>query len=100
MTKHKILVADPISQTGIDLLKAEPSFEVVVNLGLSGKGKEKEAEFSKAAKDVSAIIVRSGAQVTAKVLDAAKELKVVGRAGVGVDNVDQVHASKLGVVVM
>lgn len=96
MTRHKILVADPISQTGIDLLKAEPSFEVFVNLGLKGK----EAEFCEAAKEVDAIIVRSGVKVTAKVLEAAKNLKVVGRAGVGVDNIDIPAASKRGVVVM
>jgi len=96
MTRHKILVADPISQTGIDLLKAEPSFEVTVNLGLKGK----ETEFCEAAKDVDAIIVRSGVKVTAKVIEAAKNLKVVGRAGVGVDNIDIPAASKRGVVVM
>ncbi|TLD71421.1 phosphoglycerate dehydrogenase [Phragmitibacter flavus] len=92
--KHRILVADPISQTGIDLLQAEPSFEVEVKLGL------KEAEFCEAAKGVSAIVVRSGVKVTAKVLEAADKLKVVGRAGVGVDNIDIPAASKRGVVVM
>ena len=94
MSKHKILVADPISQTGIDLLKAESSFEVEVKLGL------KETEFCEAAKGMSAIIVRSGVKVTAKVLEAADALKVVGRAGVGVDNIDVPAASKRGVVVM
>ena len=95
MTKKKILVADPISQTGIDLLISEPSFDVTVNLGL-----KKEADFCEAAKDVDAIIVRSGVKVTAKVIEAAKNLKVVGRAGVGVDNIDIPAASKHGVVVM
>jgi len=94
MAQHKILVADPISQTGIDLLKAEPSFDVSVMLGL------KEPEFCEAAKGVSAIIVRSGVKVTANVLNAADKLKVVGRAGVGVDNIDIPAASKHGVVVM
>jgi len=94
LDKHRILVADPISQTGIDLLKAEPSFEVEVKLGL------KEAEFCEAAKGVSAIIVRSGVKVTANVIEAADKLKVIGRAGVGVDNIDVPAASKSGVVVM
>lgn len=94
MAKQKILVADPISQTGIDLLKAESSFEVEVKLGL------KEPEFCEAAKDVDAIIVRSGVKVTAKVIEAAPKLKVIGRAGVGVDNIDIPAASKHGVVVM
>jgi len=94
MAQHKILVADPISQTGIDLLKAEPSFDVSVMLGL------KEPEFCEAAKGMSAIVVRSGVKVTAKVIEAAGQLKVVGRAGVGVDNIDIPAASKHGVVVM
>ena len=86
MAKFKILVAgnnDPISSIGIDLLKAEPSFEVVVNMNLKA-----EEAMVEASRDVHAIIVRSGAKVTAKVLDAARNLKVVGRAGVGVDNID------------
>jgi D-3-phosphoglycerate dehydrogenase / 2-oxoglutarate reductase len=53
-----------------------------------------------AAKDAHAIIVRSGVKVTAKVIEAAKNLKAVGRAGVGVDNIDVPAASKRGVVVM
>ncbi len=95
MAKFHILVADPISQTGIDLLQAEPSFEVVVNLGL-----KKESDFCEAAKDANAIVVRSGVKVTAKVMEAAPNLKVIGRAGVGVDNIDVPAASKRGVVVM
>jgi D-3-phosphoglycerate dehydrogenase len=95
MAKFHILVADPISQTGIDLLQAEPSFEVVVNLGL-----KKESDFCEAAKDAHAIVVRSGVKVTGKVMEAAPNLKVIGRAGVGVDNIDVPAASKRGVVVM
>lgn len=94
MAKYRILVADPISPVGIDLLKSEPDFDVEVKLGL------KEDEFAEAAKGVSAIIVRSGVKVTAKVIAAADQLKVVGRAGVGVDNIDIPAASKRGVVVM
>ncbi len=98
MAKFKILIAgnnDPISTIGIDLLKTEPSFDVVVNMNLKA-----EDAMIEASRDVHAIIVRSGAKVTAKVLDAAKNLKVVGRAGVGVDNIDIPAASKHGVVVM
>ena len=94
MAKFQILVADPISQTGIDLLKAESSFQVEVKLGM------KEPEFVEAAKNADAIIVRSGVKVTAKVIEAAPNLKVIGRAGVGVDNIDIPAASKHGVVVM
>jgi len=95
MSKYKILVADPISDKGIELLKSVPSFEVEVNLKLKA-----EADFVAAAKDVSAIILRSGVKVTAKVIEAAAGLKVIGRAGVGVDNIDVPAASKRGVVVM
>lgn len=95
MSRKQILVADPISEKGIELLKAEPSFDVVVNLGL-----KKEDDFAAAAKDASAIIVRSGVKVTAKVIESAAGLKVIGRAGVGVDNIDVPAASKRGVVVM
>ena len=98
MSKFKILIAgnnDPISSKGIDLLKAESSFEVVVNMAL-----KEEAAMIEASRDAHAIIVRSGAKVTAKVLEAAPNLKVVGRAGVGVDNIDVPVASKRGVVVM
>lgn len=96
--KFKILIAgnnDPISSKGIDLLQAEPSFDVVVNMNL-----KEEAAMIEASRDAHAIIVRSGAKVTAKVLEAATQLKVVGRAGVGVDNIDVPVASKRGVVVM
>ena len=98
MAQFKILIAgnnDPISSIGIDLLKAVSSFEVVVDMNLKA-----EDAMIEASRDVHAIIVRSGAKVTAKVLDAAKNLKVVGRAGVGVDNIDIPAASKHGVVVM
>ena len=98
MAKFKILVAgnnDPISSIGIDLLKAEPSFSVEVNMNLKA-----EDAMIEASRDADAIIVRSGAKVTAKVIEAAPKLKVVGRAGVGVDNIDIPAASKRGVVVM
>jgi D-3-phosphoglycerate dehydrogenase len=98
MSKFNILIAgnnDPISSKGIDLLKAEPSFSVEVNMNL-----KEEAAMIEASRNVHAIIVRSGAKVTAKVLEAAPNLKVVGRAGVGVDNIDVPVASKRGVVVM
>ncbi len=95
MAKYKILVADPISDKGIELLKSEPSFDVEVNLGLKS-----EDDFAEAAKDADAIIVRSGVKVTKKVIESAPNLKAVGRAGVGVDNIDIPVASNRGVVVM
>ena len=96
--QFKILIAgnnDPISSKGIDLLKAEPSFNVVVDMNLKA-----EDAMIEASRNAHAIIVRSGAKVTAKVLDAAPNLKVIGRAGIGVDNVDIPAGTENGVVVM
>ena len=90
----KVLVADPISQRGIDELAAGGVLEVVV------KTKLPEDELIKIIPEFSALVVRSETKVNAKVLEAAKSLKVVGRAGVGTDNVDLDAATKRGVIVM
>ncbi len=90
----KVLVADPVSQRGVDELAAGGALEVVVKTGLP------EAELIQIIPEFSALVVRSQTKVTAKVLEAAKNLKVVGRAGVGVDNVDIDAATKHGVIVM
>jgi len=90
----KVLVADPVSQRGIDELAAGGALEVTVNTGLP------EAELIKIIPEFSALVVRSQTKVTAAVLEAATNLKVVGRAGVGVDNVDIDAATKHGVIVM
>ena len=91
----KILVCDPISPKGIALLQQRPEFEVVV---LSKR--LSEAEMVPVVKDVAAMLVRSETKVSRKVIEAAPELRVVGRAGVGVDNVDVEAATQRGVVVM
>jgi len=90
----KVLVADPISQRGVEELATAGALEVVVNTGLP------EAELIKIIPEFSALVVRSQTKVTAAVLDAAAKLKVVGRAGVGVDNVDIDAATRHGVIVM
>jgi D-3-phosphoglycerate dehydrogenase len=94
MQTPKVLVADPVSQTGVDELAAGGALEVTVQTGLP------EAELIKIIPEYSALVVRSQTKVTAAVLEAAKNLKVVGRAGVGVDNVDVDAATKRGVIVM
>src|SRR3954463_10444588 len=91
----KILVCDPISPKGIALLQQRPEFKVVVL-----DKRLPEAELLPVVKDAVAILVRSETKVTRKVLEAAEQLKVVGRAGVGVDNVDVEAATQRGVVVM
>jgi D-3-phosphoglycerate dehydrogenase len=91
----KVLVCDPISPKGIALLQQRPEFEVVVL-----PKRLSEGELLPVVKDVAAMVVRSETKVTAKVIEAAPKLKVVGRAGVGIDNVDVPAATQHGVVVM
>jgi D-3-phosphoglycerate dehydrogenase / 2-oxoglutarate reductase len=90
----KILVADKISPKGVAYLRQQPGFEVIEAYGSSP---EKIIEL---VKDVNAIAVRSETKITRNVFAAAPHLKVVGRAGVGVDNVDVEAATEHGVVVM
>lgn len=90
----KVLVADKISPKGVAYLRAQTGLEVVEAYGSSP---EKVLEL---VKDVHAIAVRSETKITREVLAAAPLLKVVGRAGVGVDNVDVEAATERGVVVM
>ena len=91
----KILVCDPISPKGIALLQQRPEFEVVVL-----PKRLSEAELLPQLKGVVAMVVRSETKVTKPVIEAASSLRVVGRAGVGVDNVDVDAATQRGVVVM
>lgn len=89
----KVLVSDPLSKEGIDVLK-EAKFEVEEVSKLS------ENDMIKKIKGYDALIVRSDTVVTKKIIEAADTLKVIGRAGVGLDNVDVDSASKKGIVVM
>ena len=91
----KIIVCDPISPKGIALLQSRPEFQVVVL-----PKPLPEAELIPLVADAVALVVRSETKVKGKVIEAAKQLRVVGRAGVGVDNVDIDAATKHGVVVM
>ena len=78
----KIFVADRISPLGVDYIKKQEGFEVVEAYGSSPE------EVIEIAKDSHAIIVRSDTQIDAEVIKASQKLKVIGRAGVGVDNID------------
>src|SRR5678815_5417396 len=91
----KVLICDPISTKGIALLQQRPEFEVVVL-----PKRLPEAELLPLVKDVAAMVVRSETKVSSKVIEAAPNLRVVGRAGVGVDNIDVEAATQHGVVVM
>src|ERR1700675_15044 len=89
----KILVADSGPDRVIEILKADPSWEIV-NLPKT-KGKVADE-----IRDADALLVRSATKVTAELLDSAARLVVIGRAGVGVDNVDLDAATRKGVLVM
>src|SRR3974390_15392 len=91
----KIVVCDPISPKGIALLQQRPEFNVVVL-----PKRLPEAELLPVVADATALGVRSETKVPKKVIEAAKSLRAVGRAGVGIDNVDVEAATQSGVVVM
>ena len=88
----KVLVSDPIDQAGIDILSQVA--QVDVRTGLA------QEELLSAIANYDALMVRSGTQVTAAVINAAPHLKIIGRAGVGVDNVDVTAATRRGVLVV
>lgn len=90
----KVLVADRISPIGVNLFKSEAGFEVIEAYGSSPE------QLLDLVKDVDAIAVRSDTRITAEVIAAAPKLKVVGRAGVGVDNIDIEASTDRGVIVM
>ncbi len=95
VTTAKILITDKVAQEGIDLLRAQlPEAQIDVQLGL------KPAQLKATIGEYNALIVRSETQVTADILQAAKKLKIVGRAGVGVDNIDTNAATRLGIMVV
>ncbi len=90
----KILVSDPLAPQGLELFQRAPGFDVDVRLEL------KPAELIGLIGDYQGLVIRSGTKVTSEVVEAAQNLKVIGRAGVGVENVDVEAASKKGIVVM
>jgi D-3-phosphoglycerate dehydrogenase len=90
----KVLVADAVSERGIDLLRETPGFEVTVSTGMS------PPDLAATIGDYHGLIVRSATKVTADVLRSSGILRVIGRAGTGVDNIDLEAATKAGVVVI
>ena len=90
----KILVCDDISPKGIDVLKSIQGVDVQV------KTKQSEADLVKIVAEFDALVVRSATKVTPKILNAAKNLKAIARAGMGFDNIDVAEATRHGIVVM
>lgn len=89
----KILISDSVSESALQVLKSEASFNVVY---LAGKKDGVKEEI----RDADALIVRSATKVTAELINGAPQLRAIGRAGVGVDNVDLDAATQRGIVVM
>jgi D-3-phosphoglycerate dehydrogenase len=89
----KVLISDKTSEKGLEILR-QAGFTVDVKTGLP------EDEIIKIIGDYDAQIVRSETKVTAKIMDAAKKLKIIARAGVGVDNIDTEAATKRGLIVV
>ncbi len=89
----KVLISDNLSAAAVDVFQ-DRGVEVDVRTGLN------EAELCAIIGDYDGLAVRSATKVTSAVLDAARHLKVVGRAGIGVDNIDVAYATNKGVVVM
>jgi D-3-phosphoglycerate dehydrogenase / 2-oxoglutarate reductase len=90
----KILISDNLHKAGVDILDQHPNIEVDFRPGLSPE------ELKKAIQDVDGLAIRSATKVTAELIGTAPRLKVIGRAGTGLDNVDIAAASKKGIVVM
>jgi len=90
----KVLVSDQLSDVGINLLRETPEIDVDVNTGLSPE------ELKAIIGQYDGLVIRSATRVTADIIEKAVSLKVIGRAGIGLDNVDIPSASHRGIVVM
>lgn len=88
----KVLVSDPIDQVGIDILSDVATVDIKTNLT--------PAELVQVISEYDAIMIRSGTKLTKEAIEAGKNLKIIGRAGVGVDNVDVPTATRQGIVVV
>lgn len=88
----KVLVSDPIAEQGIEILKNDVDVDIATGL--------EPSELIKRIGDYEALIVRSETQVTKDVINAGKKLKIIGRAGVGVDNIDVNAATERGIIVV
>jgi D-3-phosphoglycerate dehydrogenase / 2-oxoglutarate reductase len=94
MKRFKVLVAENVDQEGIDILKRDPEVQVDVRIGIKGE------DLKKSIGQYDAIITRSGTSVPASLIENPGRLKIIGRAGVGVDNINIEAASKKGIMVM
>lgn len=94
MAKARILVSDDLAEEGVKILQAHPALAITYKPGM------KPAELAAAIGEFEGLVVRSASNVTKEVIEAGKNLKVIGRAGIGVDNIDVPAATNRGIVVM
>lgn len=88
----KVLVSDPIDQVGIDIISQVAQVDVKIGLP--------EAELINIIPEYDALMVRSQTKVTKEIIEAGSQLKIIGRAGVGVDNIDVPAATRKGIIVV
>ena len=93
-TKWRILIPTALSSEGVEILQAEPTFDIDLQPGLKGP------ELSRALADADAVVIRSEHQIDAQTIAAAPNLRLVARAGVGVENVDLDACTERGIVVL
>ncbi|MCZ6806070.1 MAG: phosphoglycerate dehydrogenase [Deltaproteobacteria bacterium] len=94
MSNVRVLVSDKLAEAGLDVLREASGVDLEFRPGMS------EDELCDVIGDYDGLIIRSGTQVTPRVVEAADKLRVIGRAGIGIDNVDIPAASRRGIVVM
>ncbi|MFH1479695.1 MAG: phosphoglycerate dehydrogenase, partial [Pseudomonadota bacterium] len=90
----KVLVSDSLSDIGLKIFQETPGIELDVNTGLTPE------ELKGIIGNYHALVIRSATKATEDIIEAAHNLKVIGRAGIGLDNVDVRAASQRGIVVM
>ena len=90
----KVLISDPLSDIGVEIFKETPGIDVDVNTGLTPE------ELKGIIGQYEGLVIRSASKVTEDIIEAAHDLRVIGRAGIGLDNVDIPAASQRGIVVM
>jgi len=90
----KILISDKLSKEAVDILSSTPGLEVDIKTDL------KPEELKNIIGGYDALVVRSSTKATKEIINAGKNLKIIGRAGIGVDNVDVESASVRGIIVM
>lgn len=94
MTRHQVLVTDALAESGLDVLRNANDVDLRYEPGLKGE------ELLEAVRQSDALITRSGTAVTRELVNAGTRLRIVGRAGVGLDNVDVDASTERGILVL